>query len=248
MEFGIHGNANLVLLDHTSKPVLFLPQVLFSNIDFQGAYVDASGGQQNMQLMGWSESATANFAIHTPIFSMRLLEIASGSLLNRVSQTVHSIDIIELDLENKGKLDFLPLDNKPFFVFELNPSGKQVASEIQSDDYSMDDKEITITKQLAGDWILVYYYYTSEVDMVEIGKFMNKGYFTIVGETVVHNKETGEEVLLKFEFPKVSIKNHFDLDMLNANNPDQVFIIVCSAVVEGSKDKVLARIFTPIDE
>lgn len=247
MEFGIHGNASILLLEaSTSTPVLYLPEVLFSNIHLEGVYTKASGGEQNMQLLGWNDSAAADFLINTPVFSMKFLELAAGSSLQTTTEPIYQIDILELDTENKAELNFQPLATKPFFVFELNVSGRQVVDNIVEADFTLNDQEITIDKDIAGDWILVYYYYTSEIEKVKIGKFINQGYFKILGQTIIYNQDTGEEEVLKFEFPRVNIRHQFNINMLNANNPEQVFTMFCTAIADDSKDKMLAKIFKPI--
>lgn len=243
MEFGIRGASNVLLLSlATNEPVMFLPQITFSHLNMEGNFVPSTGGRQGMNLVAWNENSQANFRIRTPIFSMKFLKISSGSSLSNKEIFVHEIESLEIDEDNKVKLKFIPSDKKSFFIFELNVSGQQIVKKLLETDYSIDEDVITITASLASDWVLVYYYHKTLLEIVEIGKSVNSGYYSLIGETTIYNQNTTEEELLKFQFPKIEIQYQFDLQMLNAENPDQFFAMDCAALVDNPEDMILLRL------
>lgn len=243
MEFGIRGASNVLLSRIVdSEPVIFLPQVTFSHLNMEGNFLPSKGGKQGMNLIAWNENSQANFRIQTPVFSMKFLEISSGSSLVDKEDFIHEIQVLEIDEENKVKLEFIPSNKKPFFIFELNTSGKQIINKLLEKDYSIDEDVITITASLVGDWILVYYYHKILLEIVKIGKTANLGYYSLIGETTIYNQNTAQEELLKFEFPKIEIQYQFDLQMLNAENPAQFFTMDCIALIESPEDMILLKL------
>ncbi|MFA6711176.1 MAG: hypothetical protein WCS33_00470 [Candidatus Caldatribacteriota bacterium] len=243
MEFGIRGASNVLLSKYGNKePILFLPEITFTDINLEGEFVPSKGGQQGMNLIAWNENAEATFRIRTPIFSMEFLEITAGSELVTKETFIHEIQVLQLDEDNKAKLKSSPSNKRPIFVFELNVSGRQITNKITEKNYVIDGDEITVTTSLTGDWILVYYYHKTSIQIVEIGKFVNMGYLSLLGETEIYNQDSGNTEFLKFDFPKIEIRQQFNLQMLNATNPDQFFFMDCVALIENPEDKVLLRL------
>lgn len=242
MEFGIRGTSNVLISRLSDEdPIIFLPNVSFSGIHVEGEFVSSRGGEGGMNLIAWNENVKADFRLTTPIFSMNFLSITTGSTLNVKEGLIHETEILECDEENKIKLKSIPSDKKPLFIFELDKSGRQIVNKISKENFEQDGDIIEILVSLAGDWVLVYYYHKTTIEQLQIGKPENLGYCSLVGDTIIYNRNTAESESLKFEFPKIEIKNQFDLNILNADNPNQYFVMDCSAVVKDSKDKVLLR-------
>ncbi len=242
MEFGVQGLSNVMLLDYVTKsPILFLKEVLFTNIGLVGDLVKQKGGEQGLNLMAWNNKSDATFTIHTPIFSMKFLEVSAGADFYQKEQIVAEVELLEVE-DDKATLKYEPIESKEFFIYEMDKSARNMLDQVI--DYDLDGQDIILETSISNEWILVFYYHKDQYNINNIGKFINRGFYTLVGTATLYNQNEAKEEELKFEFPKVQINQQFNLQMLNSKNPNQIFSIECTALIESTNDKTLLRLMT----
>lgn len=240
MEYLIKNMANILLLDYeTKEPLLFIPEALFSNINLSGELKSSRGGTEGLTLISWNSGASVSFLLQTPILSMEFLEISTKGKLNKGKFLTHEIEVIELDSEGRGELKYTPSEEKDIYIFSLDKSGRFIKKPIFHYDL---EENILKDLQPKADWFLVFYYHKAFCQKLDIGKTMMSGYYSIIGNVNIYNKETSETEVFKFEFPKINIEQLIDLNLLNSSNPNQRFNLQCQALVENEKDKVLLRL------
>ena len=243
MEYVVQGNSELVILNYeTKEPVLYLPEAHLTHIDIEGDYRTTSGGTQGLDLLGWNRAAGDTFVIYTPLLSMKLLELSSGSQL-QVNNNQLTTEVEQIEINNSATFEttYPPESIK---VYQLNQSGYSILSKLVVD--NIDEATVTLSSTTDG-WLLVIYETISNIEELAIGKFINKGFFTIIGEVDIYNRNDATKEQLKFEFPKVNIVNSFNVKVLNNIDTGQVFTMQCQALVEDSIDKSLIRIIKRID-
>jgi hypothetical protein len=239
MEYVIQGYSQVTILEHTTKtPVLFFPEAYFTNIQLESKNKIGSGGQQGLDLIGWGTESEGKFLIYSPIFSMKFLELMSGSDLKNMEYSFIETELQEIN-NNTITLLNLPDTESDIEVYQLNSSGKQIMGQIIIS--NIDGKEILLDGNSDG-WALIIYRIKEEVEIIDVGKIINKGYYSIVGNVQIYDNISAESQLLRFEFPKVIINNNFNIKVLNSRNPEEIFTLHCHALVEEKIDKSLLRI------
>jgi hypothetical protein len=230
MEHGIRGFSDVVISKYKDRePVLYLSEVVFTNIVTEGDYKVASGGQDGFDLLGWNTSSKSQFIIKTPVFSMNFLEMSAGGELQKQETLIHEVETIELDDTDTFDLSYLPVLTEVFKIYLMDKTSRIIVQEIEMKE--IDEKTITL-KSSYNNWIMIIYTYEKEAEIVNIGKFINKGFYTLYGKTTLTSLSTSSESVLYFHFPKVEIIHSFDLKMLNSSSPNQFFNIHCNAIKE----------------
>ena len=239
MEHSIQGYSQVTILEYVNKtPILFFPQAFFTSIDMKGESRIGSGGQQGLDLIGWNTENNGTFLIHTPMFTMKLLEVIAGTKVKEINESFMEVEVSEID-NNTITLLNTPFRADLMQIYQLDSTGKFISNSIAIG--SVDDTVVTLNGNYDG-WALVTYYIQEEIDLLEIGKFNDEGYYTIIGSLEMYNKLTTITETLRFEFPKVIINNSFDIKTLNNRNPDEVFTLNCQALIEDKMNKSLLRI------
>lgn len=229
LEYGTRGCSNVVIADYKTKtPILYLSEALFSSIDSEGEYKVSTGGEQGMSLLGWNTESSTQFVVQTPVFSMKFLEMAAGARREIKQDSVVNMETIEGDGTTEIELEYVP-DASFIKVFKLNNSGGFIVSSLTVE--SVDEKVLTLNEAQSG-WVLVLYKHDADIDQVNIGKFINSGFYCIYGKLEIYDQNQAVSDILYFEFPKVEIKYSFNLKMLNSNSPNQLFSIYCNALKE----------------
>ena len=247
--YGVHNVGNVLILEYmTKKPVLYLPEVTFSGIDLENEFKHESGGHQGMSLIGWNAAPDAKFTIQTPVLSMKFLELAAAGDIESNTSLLHEVEVLDLDSNHAAKLSFEPSQSNPIYVFAVDTSGRQILQEITVYSLSTDNGKhyITLSNPVASGLIMIFYYTTDTADVLNLGPEVNKGYYTLIGETGIYNEQTANEEQLKFQFPKVQIIQSFNLKMLNAKSPNQMFAIICHAL-KDEKEKVLFKLMKRVE-
>jgi len=238
LEYVAQNATELVILDYaTQEPVLYLPEAHLANLDVAGDYKLTSGGQQGLDILGWNRASGNSFVIYTPLLSMKFLELSTGSTLkNKTNDTITEIEQIEVDNTDEFETSY-PIES--IKVYQLNQSGRNILSKLTVE--SFDDTIVTLASATDG-WLLIVYETISNTQELLIGKFQNKGFFSLLGEIDVYNRNDAIQEKLKFNFPKIDIINSFNVEILNNTDTNQMFAIQCQALVEESIDKSLIRI------
>jgi len=240
LEYTIQGDIKVLLSDYSNgQPVLFLPKAYMSHIKVDTKPVVSQGGEQNISMLGWSDKQNDTFLLQSSLFSMKFLELAVGSQLlkenTRIAET-ETIQVINSDVVN---LSYMPVPNLKIHAFLLNNTGSFLNEQL--DIIAVNGQEIQFSKNISG-WVLIKYLTEQNVEVLNIGKFANKGFYQLLGEVDIYNKETAELEILKFEFFKVAIHNHFNLKMISNNNLNQLFTIHCQAMGEEKFNKAIMRL------
>ncbi len=238
MEYTVQGYSQVTVLEYLSrKPVLFFPEAHFANVGIEGTAVVGSGGQQSLDLIAWNDGNKGKFILYSPTFSMKFLELAAGSDLQEKTESFTKSETIEIQ-SNTIVLNDIPDIGKLLKIYKLEADGKTINSELTIN--TIDDNTITLMGNNDG-WVLVVYEVSISAEIIDIGKSVNKGYYSVLGTSVLYSKEEDKEELY-FEFPKVSIHNNFDIKTLNARNPDSYFVLTCEALADEKFNKSLLRI------
>lgn len=248
MEYAIKGKTRVVFLDYQTKtPILYLPNVFMGHVEVEGVHRTTSGGEQGLDFLGWNRNAGDSFILYTSLFSMKFLEMTAGSLLEEKQEIIKEIQHFELnEATDEIELDYTPLKIEKTFVYQLNSSGRYIEKQININTIS--DNNLTLEENVDHS-VVVIYDTLANVEKVDIGKFLNKGFISIVGDTDIYNRDTGEKEKLYFEFPKININNSFNVKMLNSDEQmNQMFTMECQALVEEKIGKSLVRIIKRIDE
>lgn len=243
-EYLIQGYSQISILEYTTKkPILYFPEAHVANMKIESSSRIGSGGQQGLDLIGWNSQADGQFLILSPIFSMKFLEIAAGSEIKEQSHIYMEMETHLIE-NNTIALTNVPVENTEIKVYQLNSSGKLILNEISID--NVDSNIVELTGEHSN-WALILYYVQDNVELLDIGKFVNKGYYSIIGNFEIYNNISAEKELLKFEFPKVLINNSFNVKVLNNRNPEEVYILQCQALLEETINKSLLRIIRRIE-
>ena len=237
MEYAIQGCSNVVIKKcKDQSPVLFLPQAFLTNIHTEGEYDVSKGGEQGLSLIGWNSQNEGSFVIKTPTISMQILEMTAKAHRQTLTKLVNANEEVQGDGSNTLKLSRPPA-NPNIQVYRLSPSTKTILSSLAVID--IDDDIITLEEN-ESNWALVLYQYSAIVDQLDIGKFMNSGYYTIQGMTDIYNEITGVQEKMYFEIPKADIVPSFNMSLLNNANPDHLTHIQCVAL---KQEDTLVNVF-----
>jgi len=240
LEYSIQGDSQIVIMEYqTKKPLLYLPEGHMTHIEIENDARVSSGGEQGLSLLGWNRNASDGFIVYTPLFSMKFLELASGTVLEDASGNITEIETVEMNSNKTVSLNYNIDITKPYYVYQLNSSGRNMTNLLEID--NVVDNVITL-KNNASNWVLVVYQTIGNIERLDIGKFINKGFYSMSGTTEVYNRNDSSKELLYFEFPKISIEHSFNIKILNNTDTGQVFSMRCQALVEESINKSLIRI------
>ncbi len=238
MEYTVQGYSQITILEYISRqPVLFFPEAHFASLGIQGAAVDEGGGKQNLDLIAWNEGNKGQFILYTATFSMKFLEVAAGSDLQEKEEFFTRTETIEIE-DNTITLEDTPNTDNLLKIYKLEADGKAINSELTID--SISDNIITLSGSNSG-WVLVVYETSINAEVLNIGKSINKGYYTIIGSSTLYSKEE-EQSELYFEFPKVSIRNNFDIKALNSGDLESYYTLTCEALADEKFNRSLLRI------
>jgi len=243
-EYLIQGYSQISILEYvTKKPVLYFPEAHVANIQVESNSRIGSGGKQNLDLIGWNTEGDGQFVILSPIFSMKFLEIAAGSEIKERSHIFMEMETQMIE-NNEIILVNIPAENKEIKVYQLNSSGKLILDEI--DIANINENTLELNGNHSG-WALIFYYIEDTVELLDIGKFVNKGYYSVIGNFEIYNNVSAEKEILRFEFPKVLINNSFNVKLMNNRNPEEVYMLQCQALLEEEINKSLLRIIRRVE-
>ena len=219
-QYGLKEVANVTFYDiKTGMPVLFLDTLKVSTIEQTAENVEARGGWGNPSLISWDYNKEVNVTLEDALFSVASLKTIMGAGVEiATSDTKKVIDINEeltVNAEGKVKLSYTPKSGTvvSYLDTEIGQYVKKNAA-----------AEIEIDADKAGEIIRVFY--KTEVDgangsavVITIGASTFGGTYRVVGDTVVRNKETGEDEPFQFVIEKAKIQSEVTFTMEAEGDP-----------------------------
>lgn len=219
-QYGLKEVANVTFYDiKTGMPVLFLDTLKVSTIEQTAENVEARGGWGNPSLISWDYNKEVNVTLEDALFSVASLKTIMGAGVEiATSDTKKVIDINEeltVNAEGKVKLSYTPKSGTvvSYLDTEIGQYVKKNAA-----------AEIEIDVDKAGETIRVFY--KTEVDgangsavVITIGASTFGGTYRVVGDTVVRNKETGEDEPFQFVIEKAKIQSEVTFTMEAEGDP-----------------------------
>ena len=221
-QYGLKEVANVTFYDiKTGMPVLFLDTLKVSTIETTAENVEARGGWGNPALISWDYNKEVNVTLEDALFSAASLKTIMGAGIEVASATAkQTIDINEeliVDAEGNVKLSYEPktgtsvsyLDLEDNEYVSVKPTGGKAK-----------------VGETADEGRAVRVFYKTEVDgqsgnavTITISATKFGGTYRVVGDTIVRNKETGEDEPFQFVIEKAKIQNEVTFTMEAEGDP-----------------------------
>lgn len=221
-QYGLKEVANVTFYDtKTGKVVLFLDSLKVSTIETTAENTEARGGWGNPALITWDYNKEVNVTLEDALFSAASLKTIMGAGIEVASATAkQTIDINEeliVDAEGNVKLSYKPKTDTSVSYLDL-----------QDNDYvsvkPVDGKAKVGEAEDEGKAVRVFY--KTEVDgtsgnavTITISATKFGGTYRVVGDTIVRNKETGEDEPFQFVIEKAKIQNEVTFTMEAEGDP-----------------------------
>lgn len=221
-QYGLKEVANVTFYDtKTGKVVLFLDSLKVSTIETTAENTEARGGWGNPALITWDYNKEVNVTLEDALFSAASLKTIMGAGIEVASATAkQTIDINEelvVDAEGNVKLSYKPKTDTSVSYLDL-----------QDNDYvsvkPVDGKAKVGETTDEGRAVRVFY--KTEVDgqsgnavTITISATKFGGTYRVVGDTIVRNKETGEDEPFQFVIEKAKIQNEVTFTMEAEGDP-----------------------------
>ena len=220
-QYGLKEVANVTFYDiKTNMPVLFLDTLKVSTIEQTADNTDARGGWGNPALITWDYNKEVNVTLEDALFSAASLRTIMGAGIEVASaKTKKVIDINEeltIDSTGKVKLSYAP------------KAGTIVSwLDTEKGEYSKTTAAAEVTVGTAADaGKLIRVFYKVEVDgtngdavTITINAAKFGGTYRVVGDTVVRNRETGEDEPFQFVIEKAKIQSEVTFTMEAEGDP-----------------------------
>lgn len=221
-QYGLKEVANVTFYDtKTGKVVLFLDSLKVSTIETTAENTEARGGWGNPALITWDYNKEVNVTLEDALFSAASLKTIMGAGIEVASASAkQTIDINEelvVDAEGNVKLSYKPKTDTSVSYLDL-----------QDNDYvsvkPVDGKAKVGEAEDEGKAVRVFY--KTEVDgtsgnavTITISATKFGGTYRVVGDTIVRNKETGEDEPFQFVIEKAKIQNEVTFTMEAEGDP-----------------------------
>lgn len=221
-QYGLKEVANVTFYDtKTGKVVLFLDSLKVSTIETTAENTEARGGWGNPALITWDYNKEVNVTLEDALFSAASLKTIMGAGIEVASASAkQTIDINEelvVDAEGNVKLSYKPKTDTSVSYLDLE-----------------DNEYVNVTptggKAKVGETTdegrAVRVFYKTEVDgtsgnavTITISATKFGGTYRVVGDTIVRNKETGEDEPFQFVIEKAKIQNEVTFTMEAEGDP-----------------------------
>lgn len=221
-QYGLKEVANVTFYDiKTGKVVLFLDSLKVSTIETTAENTEARGGWGNPTLITWDYNKEVNVTLEDALFSAASLKTIMGAGIEVASASAkQTIDINEelvVDAEGNVKLSYKPKTDTSVSYLDL-----------QDNDYvsvkPVDGKAKVGEAEDEGKAVRVFY--KTEVDgtsgnavTITISATKFGGTYRVVGDTIVRNRETGEDEPFQFVIEKAKIQNEVTFTMEAEGDP-----------------------------
>ena len=220
-QYGLKEVANVTFYDiKTNMPVLFLDTLKVSTIEQTADNTDARGGWGNPALITWDYNKEVNVTLEDALFSAASLRTIMGAGIEVASaKTKKVIDINEeLTIDSTGKVKL-----------SYTPKAGTIVSWLDTEkgEYSKTTAAAEVTVGTASDaGKLIRVFYKVEVDgtsgdavTITINAAKFGGTYRVVGDTVVRNRETGEDEPFQFVIEKAKIQSEVTFTMEAEGDP-----------------------------
>lgn len=221
-QYGLKEVANVTFYDtKTGKVVLFLDSLKVSTIETTAENTEARGGWGNPALITWDYNKEVNVTLEDALFSAASLKTIMGAGIEVASATAkQTIDINEelvVDAEGNVKLSYKPKTSTSVSYLDLE-----------------DNEYVSVTPtggkakvgEAEDEGKAVRVFYKTEVDgtsgnavTITISATKFGGTYRVVGDTIVRNKETGEDEPFQFVIEKAKIQNEVTFTMEAEGDP-----------------------------
>lgn len=234
-KFGAKEVMDVVLYDmKTDRPVIMFDSLKTSSISVTSEKVYARGGKGNAKLITWETNKEAKMTIEDALLSPKSLELISGIARKTGVQSVRMRQTTEYENgKNKGKQYPLKADTNGVInlAFAPNHSIDTILVYLSEEDcdeplnmagatFDATTKELTV-QAAAEKPVVVYYYYnsadTAETYVIDASHF--SGTYKLVGDTVVRNKETGEDEGFQVIIPNLKFTSNLELGFAAEGDP-----------------------------
>ena len=215
-QYGLKEVANVTFYDtKTVKVVLFLDSLKVSTIETTAENTEARGGWGNPALITWDYNKEVNVTLEDALFSAASLKTIMGAGIEVASASAkQTIDINEelvVDAEGNVKLSYKPKTGTSVSYLDLE-----------------DNEYVSVTPtggkakvgKTTDEGRAVRVFYKTEVDgqsgnavTITISATKFGGTYRVVGDTIVRNKETGEDEPFQFVIEKAKIQNEVTFTM-----------------------------------
>ena len=221
-QYGLKEVANVTFYDiKTGKVVLFLDSLKVSTIETTAENTEARGGWGNPALITWDYNKEVNVTLEDALFSAASLKTIMGAGIEVASasakQTIDVNEELTIDAEGNVKLSYKPKDDTSVSFLSLKENDYTTAK-------PADGKAKVGEAEDEGKAVRVFY--KTEVDgtsgnavTITISATKFGGTYRVVGDTIVRNKETGEDEPFQFVIEKAKIQNEVTFTMEAEGDP-----------------------------
>ena len=221
-QYGLKEVANVTFYDtKTGKVVLFLDSLKVSTIETTAENTEARGGWGNPALITWDYNKEVNVTLEDALFSAASLKTIMGAGIEVASATAkQTIDINEeliIDAEGNVKLSYQPKEGTSVSYLDLEDneyvSVKPTGGKAKVGETTDEGRAVRVFYKTEDDG------QSGNAVTITISATKFGGTYRVVGDTIVRNKETGEDEPFQFVIEKAKIQNEVTFTMEAEGDP-----------------------------
>lgn len=226
--FGIKEVCDVTFYDlGTNLPSLYLDTLKISDVDNKVSTSFAQGGRGNPRVLAWNFDRQVQFKVQDALVSMQSLAILAGSSLSTGIQNLFYHEVLTVvSASTPTGNNQVTLTNTPvgssLSLWTTTDGGKTQGTQVTPITMEGADVATFPTAQAAvGTQVIAFYQYASAATatILSVKSDTFPGYYKVVGDTVVRDETTGEDIGLQFVIPKAKVDGNFTLTMRPDGNP-----------------------------
>ena len=171
----------------------------------------------------WESDKEVMYNMTDSLISPESLAMLAGTQVVTGAKPAHKKEVLTLGATGTATLTETPVvaTATPMFVFETQ-EGYDIGTELAlTTGYTIAGKVITVVDGVAGDKIIVDYYYTSgtatQSITIEVDKF--PGYYMLEAETLWTRETDGALLPALFTMPKIKFASAFSIENAATGDP-----------------------------
>lgn len=255
--FGVKEVANVTLIalsgKNKGKPELYLDTLKMSNLENGAESVYATGGQGAGRLVGWDFGRTAQFAVQDALLNPKAIAMQTGNELKKGKALIFRREVVTIDsfdmVENKAKFELSQKPAGALTVYKTTDGYDQEEVELGADldvtpSGATDGFEVELEVDAGanvdeGDELIVYFNFEAdETEEITITSNQFGGYYTVIGDTLWRNEQTGEDEAVQIVIPKAKIASAFTISMQPDGEPS-VFDFTLDVFKDGKSNDMV---------
>jgi hypothetical protein len=204
----------------TNKPVLFLDTLKVSTIENTADSSSARGGKGNPKILTWDFNREAKVTMQDALMSTKSIALMTGQDVVTGAQNAHLRERVQAIVSTTAGQTKVTL-SKPFNANTVYVFKGDEATELVPVTKTGSVIEFTNTDVAVGDYVIVYYQFTTEATAQKITISADKfpSYIKVVGDTLIRNSSNGVDEAFQFVIWKAKIEPAFTLTFQADGDP-----------------------------